>query len=69
MTTRVKGFVVTLAKDMREDDAEAIRLALGMVRGVASVGAAEASTDDAINRERVRSEMTAALFAVLERKP
>lgn len=37
MTTRYSGYVVTLAKDIREDDADAVISALRMVRGVISV--------------------------------
>lgn len=67
MTTRIKGFVVTLAEDLRADDAEEIRLALAMVRGVVSVLSVETDTNDHMNRERVRSEMTNALLAALRR--
>lgn len=37
MTDRHSGYVVTLAEDIREDDAQAVIAALGMVRGVLSV--------------------------------
>lgn len=37
MTQRVKGLVVTLDQDYREDDMEAIAQAIRMVRGVADV--------------------------------
>lgn len=65
MTTRVKGFVVTLAEDLREDDAEEIRRAIRLLRGVVSVDMAEADIHDTINRERIRDEFTAAIFAAL----
>jgi hypothetical protein len=37
MTDRHAGYIVTLADDVREDDAQAIIAALGMVKGVLSV--------------------------------
>lgn len=37
MTDRHSGYIVTLAEDIREDDAEYILNALRMVKGVASV--------------------------------
>lgn len=70
MTARIKGFAVTLAEDLRADDAEEIRRALSLVRGVVSVEAVEADLHDAINRERIRCELTTALYKALrEEKP
>jgi hypothetical protein len=37
MTDRLSGFIVTLERDIREDDAEAIVNAIGMLRGVSNV--------------------------------
>jgi hypothetical protein len=37
MTDRLKGITVTLVTDIREDDAQRIRDAIGMVNGVLSV--------------------------------
>jgi hypothetical protein len=37
VTDRHAGYIVTLAADVREDDAEAIRNALRMVKGVLAV--------------------------------
>ncbi len=37
MTDRHAGYIVTLAEDIREDDAEATHSALRMIKGVASV--------------------------------
>lgn len=37
MTDRHAGYVVTLDRDIREDDAEAVLNAIRMVKGVASV--------------------------------
>lgn len=37
MTDRYKGFLITLEKEMRSDDAEDILNALKMIKGVANV--------------------------------
>jgi len=37
MTDRHSGYVIALAEDIREDDAEAVLTALRMVKGVMSV--------------------------------
>lgn len=34
MTDRLKGFIVTLTTDIREDDAESIVQAIKMIKGV-----------------------------------
>jgi hypothetical protein len=48
MTERVKGFTVTLEKDIRIDDVEVIMQAIRMIRGIANVE----PSDDIINREK-----------------
>lgn len=48
MTDRHAGFLVTLDRDIREDDAEAIAAALRMVRGVAKVTPVPASPSEFI---------------------
>jgi hypothetical protein len=48
VTDRHAGYVVTLAADVREDDADEIITALRMVRGVASV---DPVTSDPINQQ------------------
>jgi hypothetical protein len=44
MTTHA-GYVVTLAEDMREDDAQATLTALRMIKGVVGVEPVETSAD------------------------
>lgn len=57
MTDRYSGFVVTLADDVREDDAEAIVTALRMVRGVVSVEPINGTSFEAmVAKERADSE-------------
>ncbi len=66
MTDRVKGFVVTLDKDMRVDDVEAIKQAIEMIKGVANVDSAISNFDDVMNRAVVRQELISKLWEVLK---
>lgn len=65
MTDRLKGFVVTLDRDLREDDAECVIMALRMIRGVIDVAQVPANPDDHMNRERALLELREQLRAVL----
>jgi hypothetical protein len=57
VTDRIKGFTVALDRDYRDDDAEDIRTALEMVKGVLSATPSTTNPDDWMNRDRVRREM------------
>lgn len=65
MTERVKGFLVHLEDDVREDDAEKVADAMKMFEGVVMVEPIPANHHDVINRNRVRKELTDALFDAL----
>lgn len=69
MTDRIKGFVVALDEDMREDDTDDIKTALSMIRGVAGVTDVLANPGDYISRQRVRLELETAVYAALRPKP
>ena len=56
MTDRIKGFVVTLDKDIRIDDVQPIMDAIKMVKGVIDVSPSVTNADDHMNRERVTQE-------------
>jgi hypothetical protein len=59
MTTRHSGYIITLEKDLRNDDDEEIRTAIRMIRGVLSCEPIKA--DDIgvhIATERVRMEVS-----------
>ncbi len=66
MTDRLKGFVVVLDQDYRVDDAEEIRIALSMVKGVLSVTPSVTQLEDHMNRQRIRLELHEKLFQVLK---
>jgi hypothetical protein len=57
MTDRVKGFTVTLEKDIRIDDVEVIMQAIRMIRGIADVEPCISTGDDYINRKMVKHEL------------
>lgn len=54
MTESVKGFVVSLEKDIREDDVEYIVNAIKMIKGVQSVSLNVVNSDDYLNRTRIK---------------
>lgn len=67
MTDRIKGFVVTLERDFRTDDVEAIATAIAMIKGVASVDPSVADVNDFIVRERMRRELFDQVVAVFKK--
>lgn len=66
MTDRHAGYVVTLAQDIREDDAEATITALRMVRGVISVEPVQAGGDLMIAEMRAKNDMRRRLLDLLD---
>jgi wobble nucleotide-excising tRNase len=68
MTDRLKGFIVTLERDIRDDDAEVIKQAIAAIRYVLSVAPVVADINDHMNRQRIRAELVEKLYAALEEK-
>ena len=66
MTTRHKGYIVALDKDIREDDALAIISALHMIKGVIAVTPIEANADDVILRLRIKQEVREKIFELID---
>lgn len=66
MTARHAGYVVTLAEDIREDDAEHILTALRMISGVVSVKPVTANFEQVIARERVHAEVREKVLVLLK---
>lgn len=64
MSDRIKGFVVTLERDLRDDDAEGIKDAISMIKGVANVEDSKVSSDDHINRMQIRTELWNRVFKI-----
>jgi len=65
MTDRLKGVTVIFKKDIREDDAEVLISAIQMIKGVKKVVPSINSTDDIINRARVREDIKAKLYNLI----
>jgi hypothetical protein len=57
MTDRVKGFVVTLEKDIRIDDVEPLMQAIRYLRGVGDVSPSISDSNDHINQMRIKNEL------------
>lgn len=61
MSDRAKGFVVTLGDDLREEDAERLREAIAMLKGVVAVEPLIANPGDHAVRSRMRVQFWEAL--------
>jgi hypothetical protein len=66
MTDRHSGYVVTLDRDVREDDAEPILNAIRMIAGVVSVKPVVHHPGISIAESRAMSRMRSALFKALD---
>lgn len=66
MTDRHAGYIVTLAEDWRDDDAEAIINALRMIRGVADVSPIVADYDLHIAEVRARDAWRKRIHKLLD---
>lgn len=64
MTDRHSGYIVVLADDIREDDAEAVISALRMVKGVLSVEPVLSNPDQRIVQARAHEQWCAMLRRV-----
>lgn len=69
MTDRLAGFIVTLEKDIREDDAQATINAIRCLRGVLSVKPIVSDFDLHMAEERARNHLGAQIWAVLYPPP
>jgi len=65
MTDRLKGVLVTFDHDIREDDAEQIIAAIGMIKHVADVKPMVRTHEDLMARVRVDGEWRKKLAALL----
>ena len=66
MSDRVKGFTVILDKDYKDEDAQTIANALGMVKGVMAVKPSITDTEDRMNRSRMRIELQRSINEVFK---
>lgn len=66
MTDRIKGFTITLANDMREDDFEAIKTAVEMIKGVIHVEPSLVTSNDHMNRKIIQHEIMMKVYKIIE---
>jgi hypothetical protein len=65
MSDGYKGFVVTLDRDCKDEDADRIGRAISMIKGIVSVAPSIANPDDYMNRARVKWELRERLIELL----
>jgi len=58
MTDRVKGFTVTLERDIREDDFQRIKEAVEMIKGVLHVEPVLVTSEDFMIKQRIKHDVT-----------
>jgi hypothetical protein len=69
MTDRFKGVLVNFDREIREDDAESIIIALKMIRGVLSVKPYKVNSEDYMMYERGHREATEKMMKLLVKDP
>lgn len=62
MSDRVKGFLVTLEKDVRLDDVDLLMQTIRYMRGVASVEPSIVNSDDFINQQRIKTDLRQKMY-------
>ena len=66
MSDRVKALTVNLTRDFRDDDVESLAQAIGHMTGVLSVETRKVSTDDYLNRDRIRREFEVGIYEAIQ---
>ena len=66
MTTRHRGYVVVLERDIREDDAAATIAALKRIRGVLTVKAVETTPEAMIAESRAWADVQRRVYKALD---
>lgn len=66
MTDRINSLFVTLEKDIREDDCQALISAIGMLKGVLRVDANITDGNLWVAESRAKHELTAKIYEALK---
>ncbi len=66
MTNRVKALIVILDNDYRDDDADEIVNAIEVLKGVLNIKKHIFTSDDVINRERIKYEIRNQIGEILD---
>ena len=67
MTDTVKGFTVTLEKDVRIDDIETTMQAIRMIKGIADVQPSVTNSDDLMNRMMIMVDIKKQFYQFIQR--
>lgn len=62
MSDRVKGFLVTLEKDVRLDDVDLLMQTIRYMRGVANLEPSIVNSDDFINQQRIKTDLRQKMY-------
>lgn len=68
MTDRINGFTVVLSKDIREDDFEALKNAVLMLKGVVSIEPNVVNATDYIAKMQSKSEIKSKLYDFIDKE-
>ena len=68
MTDRIKGYLVTIEDDIRDDDAKIIQDDLKMIKGVFSVKPYVKRMEDYMSENKARMELTKEIVQFLYNK-
>lgn len=66
MSDRIKGFTVELACDLKDEDFQQIKDAVEMIKGVQSITESVVTSDDYINRSRIKNELMGKIYDLLK---
>lgn len=66
MSDRIKGLVITLDKDYRDDDVQVIVNAIKMIKGVVTVDTSLYDISDSINRNRIKMELEEKIWDIFK---
>ena len=66
MSDRIKGYIVTLDGDYKEEDAVEIRNAIRMIKSVLNVESNVTDINDHMNRNQIKNELRNKLWEILE---
>jgi hypothetical protein len=65
MSDQIKGFVVTLKDNMKDEDAEHIRCAIMLLANVADVGPIKSELGDFVTCNRLRIEIAERVYEAI----
>jgi len=66
MSDRIKGFTVTLERDIRDDDFQRIKEAVEMVKGVLHVEPSISTVNDHMVRTRLKHDITRNILKLID---